>query len=899
MATYDVSFYDVDPLGIFNQTVNGTATWSGPATADGTATITDTETGIQEFTLDDDNAGGETATADVTVGGNTSTGSNVDAEEVWTIRDTVTGEIFEVTTLQVENGAAAGYYTLSEVPLVVGRSYETLAYNSNPDVTAGDPAWSANDYISPDGIVTGTSGADTIDASYAGDPEGDQIDDGGGSGPSGHGNIVYAEGGNDSVASGLGNDLVYLGTGADTGLGGAGDDTILGGTGADLIYGDNGDFAAGGGNDSLSGGDGADTIYGESGNDVLAGDAGADSLLGGAGNDTLDGGAGNDTLDGGAGADSILGGGGSDSIIGGAGADTIDAGSGADSIAGGTGADQITAGAGSDTVDGGAGNDTILGDGGAGRTEVLDWSAEGADGTNVAAGFTQNTGDIDVSLSFTNDGNNDPIFTIETTDAVYVEAGEEFDANSSLFLFGDGDAATSTTTMDFAAATGAQVENAVENVSFRISDIDFAAGNHQDTVTINAYDANGNPVSVTITPAGNDTVSGNTISAGPTGETSADAAGSVLVEIAGPVSQIEIVYSNALTGTHGINVSDVFFETIPSTAVSSDSLDGGAGADVIDGMHGADTITGGTGNDTMTGGAGDDVFVLADGGSGADVITDFDTADTNGDGVFNDQFDVTGLTDAAGNPVNAWDVVVSDDGFGNALLSFPNGETVILQGVAPATVTGAQALSAAGIPCFTEGTLIRTPKGDVPIESLKVGDLVLTKDNGAMPLRWVGKRRLERRELKLFPEHSPVFIPTGVSGNYAPLLVSPLHGLLISNGLPGWGAFARAKHLAEAPGPVRVAHGKKRVTYIHLMFDAHQVIYANGAAAESFYPGEQALAMYPDAIVDELKDVVPGLGEKPVEDCYGPTARPFMKRKQVLRDVALGHSGLSEISLAA
>ncbi|MEL7116781.1 MAG: Hint domain-containing protein [Pseudomonadota bacterium] len=508
----------------------------------------------------------------------------------------------------------------------------------------------------------------------------------------------------------------------------------------------------------------------------------------------------------------------------------------------------------------------------------------------MAGGFTQTTGDVDVSVSFASDGDNSPTFLIETSDSIYVEGGEGYDQNSSLRMFGEGDAETSTTTIDFAAATGADVEDEVENVSFRISDIDWGDANHQDQVVINAFDAGGNPIPVTITPtaASNETIDGstNTITAGLFAEDPDDESGSVLIEIPGPVAQVTISYSNLLDGTQAVFVSDVFFETIPADAISSDSLDGGADNDSIDGFAGDDTITGGTGNDTMTGGVGDDVFVLAD-GSGADVITDYDTGDTNNDGFFNDQLDVTGLTDAGGNPVNAWDVVVSDDGSGNALLSFPNGETIVLQGVTPAEVTGAQLLNAAGIPCFTDGTLIRTPRGEVPIETLKEGDLVTTLENGDQPIRWAGRRHLGPRELMAFPQHKPICIPEGVLGNYAPLFVSPLHGMVLDAAHLGEEMFARAKHLVDVPGPVRVANGKRRVTYHHLMFDAHQIVFANGALAESFYPGDCALEMYPAREVARIKALVPDLDTKPAAESYGPTARPFARRKDIHRDVDL------------
>ena len=108
MAVYDVNFYNVNPSGLFSTAIGGTTVYTGPGTPAGLATITDTETGVQETTLDDDNNGGETATADVTLGANTSIGTSVDAELVWTVRDTVTGETFQIIQFDVETGAAIG-----------------------------------------------------------------------------------------------------------------------------------------------------------------------------------------------------------------------------------------------------------------------------------------------------------------------------------------------------------------------------------------------------------------------------------------------------------------------------------------------------------------------------------------------------------------------------------------------------------------------------------------------------------------------------------------------------------------------------------------------------------------------------------------------------------------------
>lgn len=177
MADYDVVFYDLDPAGVFSTTIGGTTTYGGPADPSGFATITDNEAGNRGTTFDDDNSG-ENSTATVTVGGNTSTGANVDAEIVWTLRDTVTGEIFQMVQFDVESGGAAGNYLLSERPLVPGRDYETMEYDTLPDADTGTPVFSYLDQtgFETDQVVSGTAGDDVIDTSYTGDPDGDQID---------------------------------------------------------------------------------------------------------------------------------------------------------------------------------------------------------------------------------------------------------------------------------------------------------------------------------------------------------------------------------------------------------------------------------------------------------------------------------------------------------------------------------------------------------------------------------------------------------------------------------------------------------------------------------------------------------------------------------------------------
>ena len=214
MPDHNVVFYDFSTNNSFSTTVGGFYNYAGPATATGTATITDNEAGVGGQHLDDDSNGGELATANVTVGGQTSTNSTVDAELAWTVRDTVTGEVFQVVQFDVEQGDATGQYMMSEIPLVPGRSYETIAYDSNPDADTNAPAFNYADHAASsffaDGTVSGTTGNDTINSNYTGDADGDQVTQGNDTIESNAGNdTVYAEGGDDSIAGGTGNDTLY------------------------------------------------------------------------------------------------------------------------------------------------------------------------------------------------------------------------------------------------------------------------------------------------------------------------------------------------------------------------------------------------------------------------------------------------------------------------------------------------------------------------------------------------------------------------------------------------------------------------------------------------------------------------------------------------------------------
>lgn len=363
-------------------------------------------------------------------------------------------------------------------------------------------------------------------------------------------------------------------------------------------------------------------------------------------------------------------------------------------------------------------------------------------------------------------------------------------------------------------------------------------------------------------------------------------------------------FSGATSGTFaefeqisGTDYGDTLNAAATTTGVTlagqagDDSLVGGAGNDTLDGGSGNDTLAGGAGDDLIITGGGRNVIVLRDGG-GDDVVTGFNMMRMDGSTV--DRLDVTGLTNGVGGPVTWRDVTVSDtngDGTGDAILTFPGGESVLLEGVLPDQVDSMEELVALGIPCFAGGTPVLTPTGARPVETLVRGDLVVTT-TGPAPVLWAGSRGLDRTALAAAPALRPIHFAPGSIGNTRPLRLSPQHAVQMAGpgGLP---VLVRAKHLAEAGLPgVRIARGVRTVVYHHLLLDRHRILSAADAPVESLYPGPQALASLPPsarlalarALIWSRRGVYPArVTPGDLSALYGPRALPLLGRQQALR----------------
>ena len=733
-------------------------------------------------------------------------------------RDVVTVRAFDVDGNEIE------------VQFTIGGD-ETLSGNT---ITGGDNANSESDL---DGSVLITipgpvayftidydQGGTGTQAVYITDIEFDAIP------VAGDEDVIDAGAGDDSIDSGLASDTVFGGTGDDTINASEGDDTLFGGDDADTFQ-----MGDGLGDDSIVGGEGGtdnDTIDASaltSGVTVLfTGDeegtvdgVGTDAtfseienLILTAEDDTLDGSASTEdmSVDGGAGDDSLIGGSGNDTLIGGAGDDTLEGGAGADSLSGGSGMDY-------------------------------------ADYSNSDAGITINL----TTNSLT--GGHATGDVIAGIDGVI---GSDFDDTITGF-----NAVGADYTNVFYGGAGNDILNGLGGADT------LFGGDDADTIVLDDG-------------FGNDVIEG--------GEGGAD---NDTIDASSMTSGVTVTFTNGEEGTINDGTDTASFsevetfeltdqdDTVNGSASTdamtvfggggNDTITGGSGNDSISGGSGDDTLTGGDGNDTIDGGTGADTITLADGdsasgGDGDDTFlinqTDAGTGGITivggeGDETGGDTLDFNGLLDLGSL------VITDDDDASGGLTGF----AFLLDG------TRVDFSEIENIICFARGTKILTHSGEVLIEDLVEGDQIVTLDHGLQQIRWIGSRTVPATG-----EFAPITISKGTLGNHSDLTVSPQHRMLVSGPMAELlfceqEVLIPAKHLLSWDGVYRAQ--MNTVEYFHILFDNHQVIHANGAASESFHPGEQAMDAVSEEARAEILSLFPELADQPA--AYGPAARASLK----------------------
>ena len=192
--------------------------------------------------------------------------------------------------------------------------------------------------------------------------------------------------------------------------------------------------------------------------------------------------------------------------------------------------------------------------------------------------------------------------------------------------------------------------------------------------------------------------------------------------------------------------------------------------------------------------------------------------------------------------------------------------------------------SGSSIVCFVKGTLIETELGDVPIEQLRVGDFIRTRDNGFQPVRIVHTRTLTTETLQSNPSLFPVRINAGALAQGLPrrdLWVSQQHRMLLNR--PWFSvlfdepeAMVRAKSLTYGTPIASIDTLLASVSYYHLVFDDHQIVFSEGAPSESFHPGKMALSSLTSEALAEFYDIFPRIrvGETHPEAPYATLTTP-------------------------
>ena len=260
------------------------------------------------------------------------------------------------------------------------------------------------------------------------------------------------------------------------------------------------------------------------------------------------------------------------------------------------------------------------------------------------------------------------------------------------------------------------------------------------------------------------------------------------------------------------------------------------------------------------------------GRSGGDTVNGLDVTST-----YQSDSVTVRLSDGSTTTISGTTFYLSD---GSAVFT-PNDGSVLEDSTLISTTysTGQKdmAVSDLGPPCFTAGTFILTPEGQLPVEELKPGMSVCGQAGNTLTIRSVLSAAFTKRELGAKPNLFPVRIVAGALGNGIPvrdLVVSRQHRVLVNTPIvermfSQKNVLIPAVKLSELPG-IYVDSTVDFVIYYHLVFDNHEIVYSEGAATESLFTGPEALRSISDEARNELFSIFPDLkvDDNKMEPCY-------------------------------
>jgi hypothetical protein len=197
-------------------------------------------------------------------------------------------------------------------------------------------------------------------------------------------------------------------------------------------------------------------------------------------------------------------------------------------------------------------------------------------------------------------------------------------------------------------------------------------------------------------------------------------------------------------------------------------------------------------------------------------------------------------------------------------------------------------VSAQSMVCFTPDTRILTAFGHMPIQDLTPGDLIHTADNGLQPLLWIGSREITRARLHVAPHLAPIKVRKDAFGPDLPMAdmwVSPAHRFLLRSRRFN-DQFGENEVLAPASGlingtTITTDTGKQDTRYVHMLFEEHQVVFAENVPTESFFPNPDTLMALTKEAREQVFSTLPDLRAHPFS--YSPPARLALRTTDLPR----------------
>lgn len=192
------------------------------------------------------------------------------------------------------------------------------------------------------------------------------------------------------------------------------------------------------------------------------------------------------------------------------------------------------------------------------------------------------------------------------------------------------------------------------------------------------------------------------------------------------------------------------------------------------------------------------------------------------------------------------------------------------------TDTGFVKVTTTTAPCFVAGTEIVTQSGLKKVEALMPGDMVLTRDNGFQPLLWIGTTTRQATG-----SDAPIRLAKDALGNHEAVEFSPNHRILIKSSQAAM-LFGESEVLVKAKDLVNgdtitVREDHAPVTYVHILFDRHEIVRANGLDSESYHPGQETLDSFDAETRDEILRLMPN-SDALMGYGFGPSARVSLRK---------------------